>query len=266
MSNVPALDNAKGKSIRILIVDDHAVVRRGVRTVLESESDLEVCAEATNGLEAIDCVRKHKPHFVILDLTMPDLNGLDALREIRRVEPKSLVVIFSMHFSEDVASEAFRSGAQGYVLKSDADSELIAAIRDIQRNRPFVTRRLAASMLDAFVLQDLHGANFRPIDGPNLTVREVEIIRLLAEGKSNKQIAPVLGISPRTVESHRNRIMHKMKFASFSDLMKFAVRNGIVDCHSPETALEQVAAAASDGPHPSNRRFPVVTKPERAKN
>ena len=169
MSNVPALDNAKGKSIRILIVDDHAVVRRGVRTVLRSESDLEVCAEATNGLEAIDCVRKHKPHFVILDLTMPDLNGLDALREIRRVEPKSLVVIFSMHFSEDVAREAFRSGAQGYVLKSDADSELIAAIRDIQRNRPFVTRRLAASMLDRFVLQDLHGANFRPIDGPNLT-------------------------------------------------------------------------------------------------
>lgn len=251
MSKVAKPGNARGKSIRILIADDHPVVRRGVRTVLEGESDLAVCAEASSGLEAIDCVKKHKPDLVVLDLTMPDLNGLDALREIRSVDPELRVVILSMHFSEDVAREAFRSGAQGYVLKSDSDLELIAAIREIQKNKPFVTGKLAASLLDAFVFQDSHQVN--PTNGPNLTVREAEIMRLLAGGKSNKQIAAVLGISLRTVASYRNQIMHKMKFDSFSDLMKFAIHNGIVDCHSSETAFEQVAAAGSDGPHPFNR-------------
>jgi DNA-binding NarL/FixJ family response regulator len=224
-------EGAASKPFRILVADDHAVVRRGVRSLLETEPGLEVSYEASDGVEALDCVKKHKPDLVLLDLTMPEMNGLDAVREIREASPDTNVLILTMHFSEDVAREAFRCGAHGYVLKSDADVDLVSAVRHVQQRKPFFTGRLAMSLVDRFVTGTDVGdpTAERPLPGTPLTAREVEVLQMLANGMSNKQIAPAIGLSVRTVESHRNHIMHKMKFNSFSDLMRFAMRNHLVE-------------------------------------
>ncbi|HEY0701676.1 MAG TPA: response regulator transcription factor [Candidatus Acidoferrales bacterium] len=224
-------DLAAPKPYRILVADDHAIVRRGVRALLELEPGVEVCHEAADGFEALEYVKKHKPDMVLLDLTMPEMNGLDAVREIRAVSPETDVLILTMHFSEDVARDAFRSGANGYVLKSDADLELLHAVRQVQRHKPFFTGKLALSMVDNYIQNPLEGeaTEENPLPGTPLTAREVQILQMLAGGMSNKQIAPAIGLSIRTVESHRNHIMHKMKFGSFSELMRFAIRNHLVE-------------------------------------
>jgi DNA-binding NarL/FixJ family response regulator len=222
---------AAPRTFRVLVADDHSIVRKGVRSLLETEPDLEICFEAADGLEALEYTKKHKPDLVLLDLTMPGMNGLDAVREIRECSPETNVLILTMHFSEDVAREAFRSGAHGYVLKSDADMELLSAVRHMRQHKPFFTGKLAISLVDSFV----QGPDFgdptaeHPIPGTPLTAREVEVLQMLASGMSNKQIAPAIGLSIRTVESHRNHIMHKMKFNSFSDLMRFAIRQHLVE-------------------------------------
>lgn len=214
---------------RVLVVDDHDVVRRGVRALLESQPGVDVCAEASNGLEALDHVKKSKTDLVVLDLTMPEMNGLEAARAIRETSPETEVLILSMHFSEEIAREVLRVGARGYVLKSDANSELVAAVQRLRQGKPFFTTRLAASMADIFVngASDSNAGGLLP--GVPLTNREVEIVQLLAEGKSNKEAAAALGVSTRTIESHRNHIMRKMGFTSFSELIRFAVRNNLVE-------------------------------------
>ena len=219
------------KPFRILVADDHAVVRRGVRSLLETEPGLEVSYEAADGLEALDCVKKHRPDLVLLDLTMPELNGLDAVREIREASPETNILILTMHFSEDVAREAFRCGAHGYVLKSDADVDLLSAVRHVQQRKPFFTGKLALSLVDSFIQAPETGEATaeHPLPGTPLTAREVEILQMLASGMSNKQIAPAIGLSIRTVESHRNHIMHKMKFDSFSELVRFAIRHHLIE-------------------------------------
>jgi DNA-binding NarL/FixJ family response regulator len=199
--------------------------------LLEPEIGLEVCYEASDGLEALEYVKKHKPELVVLDLTMPEMNGLDALRKIREVSPDSHVLVLTMHFSEDVAREALRAGADGYVLKSDADADLLSAVRHVQARKPFFTGALAASLVNNYI-QELDPGDptaDRPIPGTPLTGREVQVLQMLAGGMSNKEIAPAMGLSIRTVESHRNHIMHKMKFNNFSDLMRFAIRNHLVE-------------------------------------
>jgi DNA-binding NarL/FixJ family response regulator len=219
------------KPYRILVVDDHAVVRRGVRALLESQPGIEICCEASTGVEAVDYVRKGKPNLVLLDLTMPDMNGLEAARAIHDESPETDILILTMHFSEDVAREVLRSGARGYVLKSDADSELVAAVRHVQQHKPFFTGRLAMTMVDSFVNEQREGepSTDHPLPGCPLTARELEIVQLLATGKISKEVAATVGISTRTVESHRNHIMKKMNFTSFSDLMRFAIRNHLVE-------------------------------------
>ncbi len=169
--------------------------------------------------------------MVLLDLTMPEMNGLDAIREIRESSPATNVLILTMHFSEEVAREAFRAGAHGYVLKSDADAELLSAVRHLRQHKPFFTAKLAVSLVDNFVKGPKVGetTEAHPLPGTPLTVREVEVLQMLASGMSNKQIAPTIGLSIRTVESHRNHIMRKMKFHSFSDLMRFAIRSHLID-------------------------------------
>lgn len=220
------------KNYRIVVADDHAVVRRGLRALLDAQRGLEVCAEASSGPETLDCVLKFRPDLVVLDLTMPDMNGLDVTRNIREMSPSTAVVVLTMHFSEELAREVLRAGALGYVLKSDADSELLAAIDHVRHNQPFFTGALALTMANTF----LHGgtkrqetARRKPLPGSPLTRREVEVVQLLAEGKSNKQAAMELGVSIRTVESHRTHIMHKMGFQNFSELVRFAVRNNLVE-------------------------------------
>jgi DNA-binding NarL/FixJ family response regulator len=219
------------KPYRILVADDHAVVRRGVRALLENQPGLEVCCEASTGLEALEYVKKAKPNLVLLDLTMPEMNGLEAARAIHDESPETDVLILTMHFSEDVAREVLRSGARGYVLKSDADSELVAAVRHVQQRKPFFTGRLAMTMVESFVNEQREGepSSDHPLPGCPLTARELEIVQLLATGKISKEVAATVGISTRTVESHRNHIMKKMNFSSFSELMRFAIRNHLVE-------------------------------------
>jgi DNA-binding NarL/FixJ family response regulator len=180
----------------------------------------------------LEHVKKDRPDMVVLDLTMPEMNGLDVTRAVREQSPSTAVLVLTMHFSEELAREVLRAGALAYVLKSDADSELLAAIDHVRHNQPFFTSALAVSMAHTFV----HGpgdspgvGGERPLPGAPLTNREVEVIQLLAEGKSNKEAAVELGVSTRTVESHRNHIMHKMNFRSFSELVRFAVRNNLVE-------------------------------------
>jgi len=221
------------KPYRILIADDHAVVRRGLRALLDPQTGLEVCGEAANGPETLEVVAKLRPDMVVLDLTMPEMNGLDLTRSIKELSPSTAVLVLTMHFSEELAREVLRAGALAYVLKSDADSELLAAIDHVRHNQPFFTGALAATMANTFVngpsQEEMPASDHKPLPGSPLTNREVDVIRLLAEGKSNKEAALELGVSTRTVESHRTHIMHKMDFRNFSELVRFAVRNNLVD-------------------------------------
>jgi len=217
------------KPYRVLIADDHSVVRRGLEVLLGLQPGIEVCGEAVTGTETIEQVRRHKPDLVILDLTMPELNGIEVSKTIKREYPDTSVLVLSMHFSEEVAREVLRSGALGYVLKSDADSDLLSAVDHMRHHQPFFTGRLALTMAQNFVDGNndeagAHGA----LPGSPLTGRELQVVTLLAEGKSNKEVAWLLNVSTRTIESHRNHIMHKMNFTSFSDLIRYAVRNDLV--------------------------------------
>lgn len=216
------------KAYRILVADDHAVVRRGIRDLLSTQPGMEVCGEASTGTETISAVKKEKPNLVILDLTMPEMNGLEAARTIRDESPETNVLVLSMHFSDELAREVLRTGALGYVLKSDADKELLAAVDHARHGQPFFTSRLSASMMRTFMDDSGAKMGFQN-SGTGLSRREVEVVQMLAAGKSNKQVAAALNVSTRTVESHRNHIMRKMEFKSFSDLVRYAVRNNLVE-------------------------------------
>lgn len=194
--------NAPAKNYRVLVADDHDVVRRGVRALLEGQPGVEVCCEAATGVEAVEHVKKTKPDLVVLDLTMPDMNGLEAARVIRETSPETEVLILSMHFSEEIAREVLRIGARGYLLKTDANTELLAAVQRLRQGKTFFTSRLTASMADSFIHGSSDPNSMNPIPGSPLTTREVEIVQLLAEGKSNKEVAAALGVSTRTIESH----------------------------------------------------------------
>lgn len=211
---------------RVLVVDDHPLVRRGVRTLLESQPDIEVAWEAAGGREAISMIKTGKPDLVVLDLTIPEVTGLEVLTTGKQDSPSTEFLILSMHFSDELAREALRCGALAYVLKSDADSELLDAVDHIRHHQPFFTTTLAISMARNFV--DGFGAATVD-DGLRLTDREIEVIQLLAAGRSNKEAAADLGVSPRTIESHRNRIMKRLEFKSFSELVRFAVREKLVE-------------------------------------
>ena len=214
------------KPYRVLVADDHALVRHGLRVLLEAQQGIQVCGEARTGMEAVDYVKKQKPDLLVLDLTMPDMNGLEVMRAIRGELPSTDVLILTMHFSEELAREMLRCGGLGYVLKSDADTELLAAVDHVRHHQPFFTSRLAISMAQNYVRRP---GDDGVLPKSPLTPRESEVVKLLAEGKSNKEVASTLGVSTRTTESHRNHIMHKMNFASFSELIRYALRTNLVE-------------------------------------
>jgi DNA-binding NarL/FixJ family response regulator len=227
-NGVPEPRTPAGKPYRVLVVDDHAVVRRGVRSLLGSQPGIEVCGEASTGVEALEHVKRGKPDLVILDLTMPDMNGLETARAVKDASPETEVIVLTMHFSDELAREVLRTGAIGYVLKSDADAELLAAVDHARHHQLFFTSQLALTMAQNFVGGEGEGGQEDGAGSP-LTPREIEVVQLLAEGKSNKEVAAALNVSTRTIESHRNHVMTKMKFASFSDLVRFAVRSNLVE-------------------------------------
>ncbi len=224
---LPDLPSKHGIRYRVVVVDDHPIVRCGLRAILERQHDIEVYGEAADGLSALELVKKCKPNLVLMDLTMPEMNGLEVTAAVRECSPETEVLVLSMHFSEELAREVLRSGALGYMLKTDADSELLEAIDRVRRHQPFFTNQLASAMAQTF----LDGPAEVGEDGESkspLTEREMQVVQLLAEGKSNKEVAGVLGVSTRTVESHRNHIMRKMSFTSFSELIRFAIRSNLV--------------------------------------
>jgi DNA-binding NarL/FixJ family response regulator len=213
-------------SLRILIVDDHAVVRRGVRSLLESREGWEVCGEAATGREAVTESLRLRPDVVVMDVSLPELNGLDATRQILKAAPEIEVLMLTMHHSEELVRDVLKAGARGYVLKDDADEDLIAAIENLRRHEPFLTSKVTEVMLDDYVRRG-DGA-LTDLTSAGVTVREREIIQLVAEGQSNKEVASALGISVKTVEAHRANIMRKLHLRSVSDLVRYAIRNKIM--------------------------------------
>jgi len=219
--------------IRVLLADDHALMRRGIRDLLQADSEIEVVGEAADGREAAQLTTKLKPDVLIMDLTMPELNGLDAIRHIRKDCPEVELLVFSMHDSEDLIREVFSAGARGYVLKSDAALHLVEAVKSLASGRPFFTPRISEAILHTLVSAGDQLKTDAP--GGPLSSREREILQLLAENKSNKEIATRLGISVRTVETHRRSVMQKLNATSIVELVHYAIRNGIVQ---PSIKLE----------------------------
>jgi DNA-binding NarL/FixJ family response regulator len=208
---------------RILVADDHEIVRRGVRNLLETRGDLLVVAEAADGREALAAARESAPDIAILDYSLPGLNGLDLTHALKREFPDLQILVYTMHDREEIVSDIFRAGARGFVLKSETETHLLAAIDALAHHQPYHSGVIS----DADV-ERLTGASLRPAASP-LTSREREIVQLIAEGKSNKQIGHALTISVKTVEAHRSAAMHKLNLHTTAELVRYAVRNRLID-------------------------------------
>ncbi len=217
------------KEVRILLVDDHEVVRNGVRLLIEKVAGWEICGEAGTGREAIALAEKLNPDLIILDVNMPDLNGLDAIRQIKRNQPETEFLVFTGIENEKLVHDVFEAGARSYILKSDISAHLVAAIEAVSQHKTYFTTKISEIVFARY----LHGKKSPPEDenhsSGRLTPREREIVQLLAEGKSNKQVAADLGISIKTAETHRAAIMRKLGFQAFSDLVRYAIRNHIIE-------------------------------------
>jgi DNA-binding NarL/FixJ family response regulator len=220
-------------SFRILIADDHEVVRRGLCALLQAQPDWQICGEAADGREALDKAQKLKPDVVILDIGMPSLNGLEATRQILKLNPQTRILILTLHDSDQVVREVLNAGARGFLLKSDAARDLVAAVEALRRDKTYFTSKVAAMVLEGFLKQGTPSAMAAPPTRGRLTPREREIVQLLAEGKSTKEVAVALGLSVKTAETHRSNIMRKLELHSVSDLVLYAVRNNIVHVVQP---------------------------------
>ena len=209
------------KKIRVLLADDHTILRRGLRMLIDSQADMEVIGEARTGREALAETRRLEPDVVIMDISMPDLNGIESTRQICDELPRTKVVALSMHKDSVYVREILRAGARGYLLKESEDDDLLKAIRSVHRGEAF----LSPAISDA-VLTDYRRHVSNPVD--LLTGREREILTLVADGKTNKEIASSLGLSVYTVESHRGSVMEKLNLHNTGDIVRFALRNGLI--------------------------------------
>jgi DNA-binding NarL/FixJ family response regulator len=220
--------------LRILIADDHEVARQGIRALLEAHSGWEVCAEAKDGREAVELATSMNPHLILLDIGMPNLNGLEAARQILASFPDIPILILTMHDSDQVVREVLRAGARGFLLKSDAGRDLVAAVEALQLHRTFFTTRVSQMVLNGFLDRDVSESRDPGTEKKEdetaaiLTGREREVIQLLAEGKTSKEVAVALHLSVKTAETHRTNLMRKLGLHSVADLTRYAVRNGIV--------------------------------------
>ena len=209
--------------VRILLADDHAVVRRGLRLLLESRQGFEVCAEASDGREAVELTLHHKPDVAILDIALPVVNGIEATRRIRKDTPGTEVMIFTLHDRESEIRDVLHAGARGYVLKSEADEQIVRAVEALARHHAYFSDHVSETLLDNFVEQGASGSN-----GVSLTAREREVVHLIAEGNSNKKIAHLLSISVKTVETHRSASMRKLDIHSTAELVRYAIRHRLI--------------------------------------
>jgi DNA-binding NarL/FixJ family response regulator len=213
--------------LRILVADDHDVVRQGLRSLLESRTGWEVCGEASNGREAVELCVQLRPEIVIMDIAMPTMTGLEATRQILKASPKTQVIVLTMHESEELLREVLDAGARGYVLKTDKGRELISAVDAVCNHNTFFTSRVAEMVLHGY-LETSNGA-LKPMNrAQSLTPREKEVLHLVADGKSNKEVAAGLSISVKTAEAHRINIMRKLNAQSVVDLVKYAMRNNML--------------------------------------
>lgn len=212
--------------LRILLADDHDLTRAGLRYLIEKQKDWSVCGEASNGRMAVELAEQLRPDVAILDMTMPELNGVEATRQILKKIPQARILLYTMHETESIITDALDAGASGIVLKSDAGENIVSAVTSIAKGRRFFTSHVAETVVEAYLSKGT--ATTGPASPVALTSREREVIQLLAEGKSNKEVAGRLGISTRTAEGHRAEIMKKLQLGSLADLIRYAVRNSII--------------------------------------
>jgi DNA-binding NarL/FixJ family response regulator len=232
-------------ALRILVADDHEIVRRGLCAILESHIGWEVCGEAADGREAVEKTAQLNPDVVILDIGMPSLNGLDATRQILRGNPLQRVLILTVTDAEQLIEEVLKAGARGFVLKADAAKDLTMAVEALQRDRTFFNSRAGELVLNGFLRGGGQASKTEAIL-PRLTAREREVVQLLAEGKSTKEVAVMLNLSVKTAETHRSNIMRKLGLHCLSELVLYAVRNRIIQIAKPileEPSAEQLEIA-----------------------
>jgi DNA-binding NarL/FixJ family response regulator len=209
-------------TIRVLLVDDHAIVRDGLRFLLEAHDDFEVVGGAANGRDAVRAARELQPDVVIMDLAMPELNGTEATQQIHDACPATQVLVLSMHSTAEHIYRAFQAGAQGYLLKESAGPELLAAVRTVHAGRRYLSQKIAETMVDDYI-RERHAAS--PLD--SLSARERQILQSIAEGKSSAETARALSLSPKTVETYRSRMMKKLGLDDFAALVRFAIQHGL---------------------------------------
>ncbi|MGO9802461.1 MAG: response regulator [Steroidobacteraceae bacterium] len=207
--------------IRVVLADDHAIVRQGLRLLLEKEQ-IEVIGEASNGLEAIEVIRESLPDVAVLDYEMPQLGGLGVLTEMPRISPKTRSIILTRHMEEPYAIEALRAGARGYVLKTQAGNDMVAAVQHVQRGEVYLSPKISTAVVEAY----LAGTDPQSVA---LTSRERQVLQLVGEGRSTKQIAALLGISAKTADSHRAKLMEKLDIHQVAGLVRYAIRSGLIE-------------------------------------
>jgi len=219
-------------AFRILVADDHEVVRRGLVAILKQTPEWQVCGEACNGREAIEQAKQLMPDVIVMDISMPGLNGLEATRHIMKANPATKVLVLTLHDSDDLIRNVLNAGARGFLLKSDSASELVAAVDALLRDKTYFTTKVADMVLEGY----LRGGSVTPTVPNPLTPREREVVQLLAEGSSTKEVAVALGLSFKTAETHRSNIMRKLHIHCVSDLVIYAVRNNMVQVVQTEVA------------------------------
>jgi DNA-binding NarL/FixJ family response regulator len=214
--------------LRLLVADDHEVVRKGLCALLQAQPGWEIAAEASDGREAVEKAKKVKPDVTVLDIGMPYLNGLEAARQILKEVANTKVLILTMHDSDSLIREVLNAGARGYVLKTDAGSDLVNAVDAVRRNKTFFTPKVAQMVLDGYLKRDTKVED-PETPSARLTPRQREIVQLLAEGKSSKEVAVALSLSVKTAETHRANIMRRLNCHSVSELVRYAIRNKIIE-------------------------------------
>jgi DNA-binding NarL/FixJ family response regulator len=221
------------RKLRILIADDHGLLRHGVRTILQAHRGWKIVGEAANGREAVEKAIKLKPDVLVVDISMPELDGVEVTRQIRKALPEVKVLVLTMHESDQMVRRALNAGANGYLLKSDLPDYLPKAVKAIAENKSFLTPKISEIVLEGFINAGNKPEEREPAS-PRITPRELEIVRLLAQGKSNKELSTQLGITVRTVETHRSKIMLKLGIHSLAELIHYAMRNEIISVKGPE--------------------------------